>query len=162
MGRPMSENGTHTTVPGGDWGGRLRELETRIVTLDARDTEQHAAVVQRLDALTRSVEAVGEQLVGRLEALADEHRRTVTLRLIDIVGDALRRLITPASAPIYAVCLLATLIAFGAAPVAWQEIRIGQQTNANQQADTESPPTPLTPIPGPEPTPSPGSTGGSG
>lgn len=136
-----SNGGTpHTTVPGGEVGARLRDVEARLVALDARDTEQHAAVVERLDALARTTEEVGGRLVAGLAALAEEHRRTVTLRVLDLAGETVRRVVTPTSAPIYAVALLVAVVAAASVPVVWGDVRVGAVASAaNADSDADRP-----------------------
>lgn len=123
-------HGHTSTVPGGEIGVRLRDVEARLVTLDSRDTEQHAAVVQRLDALTRATEEVGGKLVAGLAALEEAHRQRVVHRVIAVVEEAIKRLFTPASAPIYAAAVLVAVVAATAVPIVWSDLHVGRQASA--------------------------------
>ena len=137
---PPNGNGHHVqhgppgqrpvSVAGGEIGARLRDVEARLVSLDCRDTEQHAALVERLDALTRGVEEVGGRLVAGMAALEEAHRRTVTLRVLHIAETAVERMLTPAAAPILAACLLVGVVAVTATSIQWGSMSVGQVASA--------------------------------
>lgn len=126
------------SVPGGEIGARLRDVEARLVDLDARDMAQHGEVVARLDALTRSTEDVGGKLVAGLAALEEAHRQRVTLRLLEIAEEGIRRALTPAAAPIYAIALLVGAVGLAGASFSYNGLRVvADRAAANADSDDE-------------------------
>ena len=126
------------SVSGGEIGAKLHALDARLTDLDARDTAQHGEVVARLDALTRSTEEVGRRLVAGLAALEDAHRQRVTLRVLGLAEETVKRLLTPASAPIYAAALLVAVVAATAVPIVWSDLHVGDRAAAaNADSDDE-------------------------
>lgn len=119
-----------TSVPGGEIGDRLREVEARLVALDTRDAEQHVEIAARLTAMARGLEDVGGQVVTRLDALAAAYQQTLSLRAFACVEAVAGKMFTPASSPIYALAVLVFAVALTATTIRWGDIAVGRGTDA--------------------------------